>query len=157
MRSLSMFIRLLIVSVAVILMCVVVLSVLAFTNLKNNSINSRMDALKTQARDISYLAGRLSLDSLSKTSGLSSATEDYINWKSRRIFEEYGAYTMVVDRNGKYYIYYLQDHQRDDYQRAAPTPSELNEYMDMALQGQEMVSQTQTDQGTFFTVMVPWV
>ena len=90
MRSLNMFSRLLIVSLGMILVCVVVLSALGYTNLKNNSINSRMDALKTQARDISYLAGRMSMDSLSKTIGKSSIAEEYINWKSRRIFEEYG-------------------------------------------------------------------
>ena len=157
MHSLSMFTRLLIVSVAVILVCVVVLSALAYTNLKSNSINSRMDALKTQARDISYLAGRLSLDSLAKTVGSTSTVEEYINWKSRRIFDEYGAYTMVVDRTGKYYIYYLQDHLKEDSQKAVPSPGELNEYMELALQGQEIVLQTQGSQGTFFTVMVPWV
>ena len=157
MRSLSMFFRLLIFSVAVILVCVVVLSALAYMNLKTNSINSRMDALKTQARDISYLAGRLSMDSLSKTNGQTSTVEEYINWKSRRIFDEYGAYTMVVDRTGRYYIYYLQEHLKEDSERAVPSPTELNEYMSLALQGQEVVLQTQSSQGTFFTVMVPWV
>ena len=61
MRSLSMFSRLLIVSLSVVLVCVAVLSGLAYANLKSRSISNRMDALKTQARDIGYLAGRLSL------------------------------------------------------------------------------------------------
>ncbi|MBQ7655525.1 MAG: HAMP domain-containing protein [Clostridia bacterium] len=156
MRSLSMFSRLLIVSLSVILVCVAVLSALAYTNQKNNSIRARMDALKTQARDISYLASRLSMDSLSKSTQ-TSAVEEYINWKSKRIYDEYGAYTMVVDRTGKYYIYYLQDHLREDTQKSAPSASDLSEYMDLALQGQEIVKQTQSDEGPFFTVMVPWV
>ena len=158
MRSLSMFSRLLIVSIGVILICVVVLSGLTYTNLKNRIINNRMDALKTQARDIGYLAGRMSMDSLVKTIGQTpSAAEEYINWKSKRIFDEYGAYTMVVDRAGKYYIYYLQDHLVEDTQKAVPSPDELSEYMDLSLQGQEVVKLTQSDEGTFFTVMVPWV
>ena len=157
MRSLSMFSRLLIVSLSVVLVCVAVLSGLAYANLKSHSINTRMDALKTQARDIGYLAGRLSMDSMSKANRQVSAVEEYINWKSRRIYDEYGAYTMVVDRTGKYYIYYLQDHLKEDTQKAVPSAEELSEYMDMALSGQEMVFQTQSAEGPFFTVMVPWV
>ena len=154
MHSLSMFSRLLIVSVGVILVCVAVLSGLAYTNLKNNSINSRMDALKTQARDIGDLASRMSMESLAKKSSNVSATEEYINRKIQRIYDEYGAYTMVVERTGKFYIY---SSQVEDFQNLAPSQSELSEYQELALQGQEKVFQTPSDEGIFFTVMVPWL
>ncbi|MBR5111006.1 MAG: HAMP domain-containing protein [Clostridia bacterium] len=157
MRSLSMFARLLIVSLSVILVCVAVLSGLTYTYQKNSVIDSRMDALKTQARDISYLASRLSMDSLSNSDLDPSAVEEYINWKSRRIYDDYDAYTMVVDRTGKYYIYYLQDHLREDTQKTVPSASELAEYMNLAMQGEEVVKQTQSSDGPYFTVMVPWV
>ncbi|MBR3016338.1 MAG: HAMP domain-containing histidine kinase [Clostridia bacterium] len=157
MRSLSMFSRLLIVSLSVILVCVAVLSGLTYTYQKNSVIDSRMDALKTQARDIGYLASRLSMNSLTKDDSETSAVEEYINWKSRRIYDDYGAYTMVVDRTGKYFIYYLQDHLREDTQKAVPSADELAEYMDLAMQGQEVVKLTQSSAGPFFTVMVPWV
>ena len=48
MRRLSLFSRLLIVFLGVILVCVIVVSVISFVNLRNNTIENRMDALKTQ-------------------------------------------------------------------------------------------------------------
>ena len=83
MRSLSMFSRLLVATLSIIMVCVAVVSGLTYATLKDNSINSRMDALKTQARDIGYLAGRMTMESLAKTSRQVSVAEEYINWKSK--------------------------------------------------------------------------
>ena len=80
MRSLSMFSRLLIVFLAVILVCVGVLSALSYINLRDSAIDSRMNALKTQARDMAYLASRKSYDSFSSMFGTGSVTEDYMRW-----------------------------------------------------------------------------
>jgi len=64
MRGQTLFTRLLTVSLAVIVLCVGVLSALSYIYLRDNAIQSRMRALKTQARDMAYLASRLSSDSV---------------------------------------------------------------------------------------------
>ncbi len=157
MRGLSMFSRLLIVFLAVILVCVGVLSALSYINLRDNAVNSRMNALKTQARDMAYLASRQSYDAFSVMLGSGSVTEEYMKWKSRRIYQEYNAYIMVVDRSGKSYIYYNEATLQDESLQSALGQEEIAAYMEQALQGKEVVRQTQSAAGPLFTVLVPWV
>ena len=157
LRSLSMFSRLLIVFLAVILVCVGVLSALSYINLRDSAIDSRMNALKTQARDMAYLASRQSYDSFSSILGTSSTAEEYMKWKSRRIYQEYNAYIMVVDRSGKTFVYYNESTLQDESLQNALNPDEIAAYMEQALQGKEVVRQTQSAAGPLFTVLVPWV
>lgn len=154
---LSMFSRLLIVFLAVILVCVAVLSALSYINLRDNAINNRMNALKTQARDMAYLAGRLSYDSFSSMLSSGSTTEDYMKWKSTRIYQEYNAYIMVVDRSGKTYLYYNEATLRDETLQSALADADFADAMEQALRGQEVVRQTRSASGPLFTVAVPWV
>ncbi len=156
MRRLSMFSRLLIVFLAVILVSVVVLATLSYVNLRDNAIRNRMNALKTQARDMAYLASRQSYDSFASVLG-QSTTEDFMKWKSSRIYKEYNAYIMVVDRSGKSYLYYNESTLKDETLQAALGQEEISDYMEQALKGQEVVRQTKSAAGPLFTVLVPWV
>ena len=156
MRGQSMFSRLLIVFLAVILVSVGTVSVISYINLRANAIDNRMNALKTQARDMAYLASRKSYDNISPVNGQDSVIEEYMVWKSSRIYQEYNAYIMVVDRSGKSYIYYISTLQ-DDSMTAAPTQEEISAYMDQALRGEEVVRLTKSSSGPLFTVLVPWV
>ena len=155
MRSLSMFSRLLIVSLGVILLCVAVLSGLSYVNLRDSSIRARMNSLKAQARDIGYLAGRKSEDALSRSEASESAVQDLINWKAQRISEEYGAYVRVVERTGKDY-YISPSWSSGSAKINAPSAEQQAEYMSLALQGQDIAQPTDSDEGPLFTVMVPW-
>ena len=157
MRSLSVFSRLLIVFLAVILVCVAVLSTVFYVNLRENAIRNRMNALKAQARDMAYLASRQSYDAFSAVLGQNSVTEDYMRWKSSRIYKEYNAYIMVVDRSGKTYLYYNEATLEDENIQAVLDPEELSAYMEQALKGQEVVRQTKSASGPLFTVLVPWM
>ena len=139
-----MFSRLLIVFLAVVLVSVTVVSVLSYLNLRANAIDNRMNALKTQARDMAYLASRQSYDSFSSLFGTSSTTEEYMKWKSRRIYQEYNAYIMVVDRSGKTSVYYSESTLQDESLQNALDPDEISAYMEQALQGKEVVRQTQS-------------
>jgi len=156
MRSLSMFSRLLIVSLGVILLCVAVLSGLSYVNLRDSSIRARMNTLKAQARDMGYLAGRMSQDELFHSEASVKAVRDLIYWKAQRISEEYDAYVRVVERTGKEY-YVSPGLFGNGAQTEEPTAEEQAEYMALALQGQEIVTPTDSDEGPLFTVMVPWL
>lgn len=152
-----MFTRLLTVFLAVILCCVALLFSLSFLNLKDHLIESRMDALKNQARDMAYLASRLSADMLERSMGKQSATEQYMYWKAKRVYQEYNAYIIVVERNGQQRTYYSETTLQDESLRSLPGKQELSAYMEQVLQGKEIIRQTDSATGPLFTVIVPWI
>lgn len=156
MRRLSLFSRLLIVFLAVILICVIVISVISFVNLRSSTIESRMDALKTQAREMAYLASRREYGPVAQTMGRNTITETYMRWKSQKIYEEYNAYIMVVDAYGKTYLYYSETTLNDKDIGEIPSKEEISVYMDQAMLGEEVVKQRLSAAGPLFTVLVPW-
>ena len=152
-----MFFRLLALFLTVILACVGVLSVLTYLHLRNTAIDSRLEALKTQARDMAFLASRMTFDRAARAFGQTTATESLMRWKTSRIYQEYNAYIMVVDRFGKTYLYYNEATLQDESMAALPSQDVLRDYLEQALKGQEVVRQTQSAAGPLFTVLVPWV
>lgn len=156
MRRGSMFSRLLSLSLAVILVCVLVLFGISYVNLRNHQIKSRMDALKTQAWDMAYLASRISSDSIARAFGKTSATEQYIYWKASRVYQEYNAYIAVVDRNGGTRTFYNESFLQDESLRFLPSQEQLSAYLDRVMRGEEIVVQTDSSSGPLFTVIVPW-
>lgn len=151
-----MFTRLLTVFLAVILCCVSLLFSLSYLNLRDNHIESRMNALKNQARDMAYLASRLPNDNLNPILGKTSVTEQYMYWKANRVYQEYNAYIVVVDRSGQQRTYYSESTLQDESMRALPSQQDLAFYMHEVLQGKEFVQQTDSVFGPLFTVIVPW-
>ena len=149
-----MFTRLLSVFLAVILVCVSVLFSLVYLNLRDNSMESRIAALKTQARDVAYLASRMQSD-VPLAFGR-SATEEYMYWKTGRIFDEYNAYTVIVERSGRTYSYYSESTLQDESLSQLPTQQEMNEYLNRAARGEEITVQTGSGKNPLFTVIVPW-
>ena len=157
MRGGRMFTRLLTVFLAVIILCVGVLFTLSYTNLKNARIESHMQALKAQARDMAYLASSLSNDSLSYMFGLHSAAENFMRWKADMVYRQYKAYILLVDRSGQAKTYYFEQALQDESMRFLPTQDTLMEYLQEVIQGREVVVQTDSLLGPLFTVIVPWV
>ena len=157
MRSGSLFSRLLTVFLAVILVCVGVLFTLSSFTLRDNHIDNRMTALKTQARDMAYLASRMPNDSINRAFGKTSTTEQYMYWKALRVYEEYNAYIIVVDRSGAQRTYYNEATLMDESLSSLPTQEEISDYMTQAMQGREVVEQTESASGPLFTVLVPWL
>ena len=151
-----MFTRLLTVFLAVILCCVALLFSLSYVNLRDNHIESRMNALKNQARDMAYLASRLSNDNLNSLFGKTSTTEQYMYWKASRVYQEYNAYIVVVDRTGQQRTYYSETTLQDESLRSLPGQAELSAYMEQVMQGKEIIRQTDSASGPLFTVIVPW-
>ena len=153
----SLFSRILTIFLAVILCCVAVFFGLSYANLREIHIENRMQALKAQARDMAHLASQLSSDHPVRAIGQKSTTEQYMYWKAQRVYQEYNAYIVVVERNGQQRTYYNESTLRDESMRSLPTQQELAEYMNLVLQGEEIVLQTDSSFGPLFTVLVPWV
>lgn len=155
-RRRSMFSMILIVFFVVILACVGILYSVAYLNIRDGRIDSRMQALKSQARDVSYLASRLGADEAIRMFGKTSTTQQYLIWKATRIYEEYNAYIVVIGRNGQQYTFYNEQTLKDESLKSLPSNEEMNALFQRVALGEEIVKQTQSPSGPLFTVIVPW-
>lgn len=155
MRKGSMFSQLLAVFLAIILLCVGVLFGLSFYHLRSTKIQTRMDALKTQAREMAYLAGLLPSENIPRAFGQSSTTEKLMKWKADTVYREYNAYIIIYDRYGNQRTYYNEATLRDESMQYLPSSDEYSHYLSQVVQGKEVVVQTKGAPGPLFTVIVP--
>ncbi len=154
----SMLFKLMAMFTAVILLCVLLmLSVFALAS-REAQIENRMGALKSQAYDIAYLAGTPASISLDLFPNMGqNAMRQLMERKLRAVYEEYGAYCLVVDRNGRitgYFSSVLQEHQELSQ---GFDPRDIVSTLYRVLNGEEVVAQTAGETGPMFTVAVPWV
>lgn len=152
-----MFSRIMGMVVAVILLVTVALSGISYLRLRSQQINNRLETLMQEAREIAYLAAQNSASSTSILFGKSDATMNYIRWKSDKVYQDYGAYILVVDRRGR-----VMDNMRAAY---AENPDfvdsldgqELNLALTMVLSGQEVALRLTIGGAPAFMVGVPFV
>ena len=150
----SLFARLLAVFMVVIIGVVSIGASVAIVTIRNNSIESSLANLLVEAREIAYLASR--------TGEFASAVEDdsvmaYLRWKADNVFQAYGAYILIVDRDG-----HIMDNMRDAM-KVNPDALQSLSSADLAgtlrevLVGKEVQGRlTNAFKGSIFTVAVPW-
>ena len=97
----SMFSRLFSILLLIILVVVFVGAGFSIIAIRNNMIQSRMESLLVQAREIAFLASRVNDSDLSNYLGLDTPTETYLQWKAAKVYDDFGAYILIVDRNGR--------------------------------------------------------
>ena len=154
----SMFSRLFLILLLIILVVVFVGAGFSIIAIRNNMIQSRMESLLVQAREIAFLASRVDDSTLADYLGVNTPTETYLQWKATKVFEDYGAYILIVDRNGN-----VKDNMITAIQSIPDTVESLstNDVTDAlreVLTGKEINARiTNAARGTVFTVAVPWV
>lgn len=161
-----MFARIMAVVLAVILLLTGVLSAVGWVALKNQQTEAVMEALRKEAREIAYLAaqqeqsgsswgfGRFGFGSAFQDTDLAQA---YLQRKARSVYEEYGAYILVVDRNGR-----IMDNKNTAF---ADNPAfaamidleDVNRSMSQVLKGEEIELHVSAEGNDYFTVAVPFV
>lgn len=152
------FSRLMQVFILVILICILLFMAVFYFTLRDVQIENRMNALKAQAYDIAYLAGSVQTGGLSFGFGIpSSSGRELMLQKLRRVYEEYSAYCMVVDRNGEVTAYFLSLLEANEDLRAGFDAGSIFGSLKQVLRGQEIVAQTTGAGGPMFTVAVPWI
>ncbi len=159
-----------------VMLVVVVLISTAFSSfsIRTEMVNSRLQSLLNEARDIAYLASRTDTaeapsDGLATTAPPSSTSENFsamtkstamsfLQWKISSVYEEYGAYILVLDRNGR-----VMDNMNTALEGSVDAldtldPSTITTYLSKVLEGEEMQATiTNASQGAMLTVAVPWV
>lgn len=152
----SMFDRLLALFMAIILIMAFSSAGVSVLSVRSALINSRMEGLLVQARDIAYLASNLSFSSFWD---LDSSTMTYLQWKARNVYEDYGAYILVVDRSGRVMDNMQAALQNDPNGMLQSINSEeLSKLMLDVLKGKEVQKRiTNASRGAIMTVAVPYI
>ncbi len=153
-----MFKRIISLIVSVVVVITVVLAGICCSTLRNQQINSRLDELKKEAREIAYLAGQNTSISIGGHLFSSAQTwEKYLNWKAAEVNDEFGAYILVVNRSGQVMDNMKTISSQDSALASSLNGKELSEALVKVLGGEEISLRTMVDGSPTFTVGVPFV
>ena len=151
-----MFARIMAVVLTVILLLTAGLSGIGWVTLKNQQTETVMETLRTEAREIAYLAAQRR-SSIGFFSGGQAEQQQYIQWKAAEVYDRYGAYILVVDRTGR-----MMDNMNMAY---ADNPDfaktldreEIMDALRRVLQGEEIELHFIVEGNDLFTVGIPFV
>lgn len=151
----TMFTRIMVMVLSVILLLTAGISSLCWVVLRNQQISSRLTALTSDARDIAYLAAKNTVSTALLPFG--STELSYLREKASSVQETYGAYILVVDRRGR-----VMDNLRAAYAEnpefvQSLNAKEINEAFTKVLGGEEIAVRAMVDGHPTFTVGVPFV
>ena len=155
----SLFTRLLAIFMAVIIGVVFIGAAFALVTIRTNSVNSRMENLLVAAREIAFLASRMEdqADAVNHIGG-ETPTMSYLQHKADSVFKEYGAYILILDRNGRVMDNMMTAMKNNPDTLQSLVSSDVTEALREVLTGQEVQARiTNALQGAIFTVAVPWV
>ena len=154
-----MFARIMAVVLTVILLLTAVLSGLGWVALDNQRTENVMEELRSEAREIAYLAAQNRSVGYGMSLFPSNGTyaQQYLQWKANEVYDEYGAYILVVDRTGR-----MMDNMNVAYADNPDFAATLNgqdimEALGQVLQGNEIDLHVSLDGDDYFTVGVPFV
>ncbi|MEG2252171.1 MAG: HAMP domain-containing sensor histidine kinase, partial [Clostridia bacterium] len=130
----------------------------SMVSIRSAMVENRLEGLLVQAREIAFLASRVSDGTLIDYLKIDTPTMAYLQWKSQNVYEEYGAYILIVDRNGR-----VMDNMQSAVLGSTDAletldPSDVSDAMREVLKGQEVRTRiTRASMGEVFTVAVPFV
>ena len=151
-----MFARIMAVVLTVILLLTAGLSGIGWVTLKNQQTETVMETLRTEAREIAYLAAQRR-SSIGFFSGGQAEQQQYIQWKAAEVYDRYGAYILVVDRTGR-----MMDNMNmayadnPDFAKALDR-EEIMDALRRVLQGEEIELHFIVEGNDLFTVGIPFV
>ena len=159
-----MFARIMAVVLTVVLLLTGTLSAIGWIALQNQQTEAVQETLRKEAREIAYLAAQQERVSTpwhgwhyGSIFQQADFPEAYLQRRAKAVYEEYGAYILVVDRNGR-----IMDNKNaafaDDRAFAAMIEMEdVNRAMTQVLGGEEIELHVSARGNDYFTVAVPFV
>ncbi|MBE5796789.1 MAG: HAMP domain-containing histidine kinase [Clostridiales bacterium] len=161
-----MFARIMAVVLTVVLLVTGVLSAIGWMALKNQQTADVMETLRQEAREIAYLAAQQNRSSagmpwsfgyFGSTSRQSDTAQAYLQWKARSVYEDYGAYILVVDRNGRIMDNKSTALAENPAFAAMINVEDINRALSQVLRGEEIELHVSAEGNDYFTVAVPFV
>ena len=154
----SMFARMFAVFMVVIVGVVFIGAAFSMVTIRNNSIASRMESLLVAAREIAFLASHVESEEQDDSQAVEASNLSYLQWKAESVFREYGAYILVVDRNGTVMDNMMRALHANPNTLQTLSPTDVSETLREVLAGKEVHGRIiNSFRGTIFTVAVPWV
>ena len=152
-----MFARIMAVVIACIVLLTLSFGALSAVTVRNQQINARLEALTKEAREIAFLAANNQASSMALMFGYDDDIQKYIDWKSKNIWETYGAYILVVDRLGRVMDNLSLAMTEDPDFVSSLNGDELREALVRVLSGEEVSVRVLVNGSPTFTIGVPFV
>ena len=152
-----MFAKLFCMFMAVLLLALGGVGLTTYANMRNRQIDARLEELKKQAREIVYLASQNTASAASYFFGSDTTTLDYLNWKAAGVYDDFGAYILVVDRRGQIMTNLKTAYVQDPGFVTSLNQKDLNDALTQVLGGSEISVRAMVDGAPTFTVGVPFV
>ena len=150
-----MFARIMAVVLSAIVILTVVLTVISFSALRSQRINARLDYLASEAEDIAYLATQVSMDS--GFFAYWNESREILDWKAKKVNDEFGAYIAVVDRWGSVLDNLQTAYSEDPDFVDSLSGEEIRSALELVLAGEEIRVQSVVGGDAAFTVGVPFL
>lgn len=152
-----MFTRIFALFMAVILLVTTLLTGLCWMAMRDQLINARLDELKKEAREIAYLAAQDSTFTIQLPFGTDREWMRYLSYKASAVYNDFGAYILVVDRRGN-----VLDNMRTAYEEDPAFVESLNgqdlsNALMKVLAGEEISVRVMAGNDPTFTVGVPFL
>jgi len=152
----GLFSKLFLILLVIILVVVLIGAGFSAYTIRNNMIQSRMENLLLQAREIAHLMSQETTAKLNKYLEVESSFSEYLQWKANRILSDYGAYILIFDRNGRSMDNMDQVLEANSGSVASLTIDDVRDTLRQVLTGQEVITKIVNEaEGTVFTVAVP--
>lgn len=153
-----MFTRIMSMVLAVILLVTAGLSGLCWMALRNQQINARLEELTQEAREIAYLAAQSKVrNPVGILLGQDDSIMRYISWKADKVYQKFGAYILVVDRQRRVMDNMRVAAQEDPAFTESLNGRELTDALVQVLGGEEIAVRVMVGGAPTFTVGVPFI
>ena len=152
-----MFARLFSMFMAVLILALTAVGLLVYATMRNLQIDNRLEELKKEAQEIAYLAAQNIVTAANLLLGIENPTQAYLNWKAASVYEDFGAYILVLDGRGQLMSNLKAAYVQDPAFVTSLNQKELNQALNEVLGGEEISVRTMVDGAPTLTVGVPFV
>ena len=153
-----MFKRIFSLFMAVIVLVTAVLAGICWKTLRDHQINARLEELKKEAREIAFLAAQNTTNDMSSyLFGTGQSWLRYLSWKAQSVYDDFGAYILVVDRFGRRMDNMKTAYVEDPDFVQSLNGKEISQALVKVLGGEEISVRTMVNGAPTFTVGTPFV
>jgi len=152
----KLFSKLFLMLLVIVLVVVLIGAGFSAYTIRNNMIESRMEHLLLQAREIAHLVGQETDAKLNQYLDVESSFSQYLQWKANQVFRNYSAYILIVDRNGRILNNINKVLLQNPDTVSDLTVNDIRDTLLDVLSGNEVITKIVNEaDGTVFTVAVP--
>lgn len=153
----SAFTQMMLVFTLIILISAALFLSVFYFSVRDLQFQNTIAALKTQAYDIAYLAGRRRILGAYGSPLETASLQDMMEHKLRSLRQQYAAYCIILDPLGKLSVYADPTLDEREDLAAAFDMQRLLDTLQTVLSGKDVTIQYNGPQGAMFTVAVPWL